>query len=783
MPVHSGTKGNYLCEICGTSYSRAEFLRRHARSAHQKEAGKTFHCTHCNKSFARSDVLSRHRRRCHPDEDGTPGSSGNSRGRTSSSDASASAASSPSDTELIHKLPPKPTTSYQHGAAFPNMSEYSAQPSDQFSIFDTVGSLLGTDTTNSNTTSMPGEYDYLLGSSDFTFNYNADPFLGAQPASTNALNLNTNPSAYNTTTNPLTPQAPMNFDVLGPEKTLRRIEFDEVSKGVGTPFNPSHNEISDRFYIPAERFAGPYSIAHWALPPLKQLSLLCANALQTTNVHLPLIHIPTFKLSETSVCVAFALCSTGGNTPKALSQHQPHFQTFQQQNHPYGVGDGSGSRIASLTDAERNSKPGVSAAEESGIIREVVRHEKLAMIHGSLSNKTSNTSQSDLIGLIMSLIVYYAPVILEEDAASSIWDGINGGFGFICEAMRSSGLLHPSASWMSTEKPKLTYFGERSKASVYMAWKNWVNDEQKRRAIFIIYLTDLLSAILTGKKPALRVEELEFVPMPANDKLWTAPTAQAWAKVVDSSPRTPTHGEMMQCIFKQVDDYHFNQDLGPFARNVMISSLLRGLLEIGDDDGGSVGRKYMQGLDQSSTVFAFRNALIAWRRGYDFDILCQKQATYQDQVSQQKQSAIYSNSSDSQAYSDSSTSHTSTTSGSPPTSSEPSPTKEYLSGDSARTEKENRPPFVSEPLPFFWMSQLLLNVLSPETSLFFNFVTPPQQNTYNVPRAGRQGLHDKMKNMDLKGMLIASRTFARMQEGVNAGMSTGMNNGGTTQVY
>lgn len=340
------------------------------------------------------------------------------------------------------------------------------------------------------------------------------------------------------------------------------------------------------------------------------------------------------------------------------------------------------------------------------------------------------------------------------------------------QATRSSGLLQQSATWMNPHKPNLTYFGERSKASVYMAWKNWINDEQKRRAIFIIYLADLLGAIVQRKRPTLRVDELDSVPLPANDKLWTAPNAQVWAKAMDSSPRTPTHGEMMQCIFQQVEDFQFGQDLGPFARNVMVCSILRGLLEIGDEDGGSVGRNYMQGLDQSSTIFVFRNALISWRRGYDFDILCQKQATYQDQVCQQRQSAIYSTSSDSQVNSTSNSSHTSTTSGSPPTSFEPSPTKEYLGSSGTKTDKENRPPFVSEPLPFFWMAQLLLNIISPETSLFFNFVTPPQQSTCNVPRSGREGLQDKMRNMDLKGMLIASRTFARMQEGVSSGGSS-----------
>ena len=47
-------------------------------------------------------------------------------------------------------------------------------------------------------------------------------------------------------------------------------------------------------------------------------------------------------------------------------------------------------------------------------------------------------------------------------------------------------------------------------------------------------------------------------------------------------------------------------------------------------------------------------------------------------------------------------------------------------------------------------------------------MTPQQSSTdANVGRSGRQGLLDNLKKMDLRGMLTASRTFSRMQEGVN----------------
>ena len=530
--------------------------------------------------------------------------------------------------------------------------------------------------------------------------------------------------------------------------------------------------------LPAERFAGPYSIDHWNLPPLNALSRLAASALQTTNVHLPLLHIPTFKLSETSVCVAFALCSTGGNSSKSL---KPASQAFDY-----------------LTDAEIFHKPGQSAAEQAGIVNEVVRHEKLAMIHGSLANKSSKTSQADIIGLIQALLVYYAPVILEEDSTKSIWDGIPGGFAFICEAMRNSSMLDTSSSWMNVEKPTLSYMGERSKASVYLAWKNWISDEQKRRTIFIIYLVDLFSSIITNKEPTIKAYEMNNVPLPANDKLWMAPNAQAWAKMIDNSHGTYTHGDIMNLIFSNhsdLEDYkYFGQELGPFARNCLMSSIVRGILEVGIENGGSFGSYWLPNLDSDGSILAFRKALNRWRRGFDFDMTCQTQQNVDLSPSQTNFYSYSPNTNkDISSNSQSSLATNSTPSDSPPTSYETSPTKDYSStfknnnnntlnvniynnnnnnnnnnNENHTKNEDQRLPFVSEPLPCFWFSHLVLNILSPQTSLFFNFMTPQQSSTdANVGRSGRQGLLDNLKKMDLRGMLTASRTFSRMQEGVN----------------
>ncbi|KDN45588.1 hypothetical protein K437DRAFT_274173 [Tilletiaria anomala UBC 951] len=76
--VKNGELTPWLCTECGQRYSRAEFLRRHART-HEK--AKPWLC-HCGKSFGRSDVLTRHRKQCKEAEplNHTPGGVGTNKG-------------------------------------------------------------------------------------------------------------------------------------------------------------------------------------------------------------------------------------------------------------------------------------------------------------------------------------------------------------------------------------------------------------------------------------------------------------------------------------------------------------------------------------------------------------------------------------------------------------------------------------------------------------------------------------------------------------------------------
>jgi len=64
--------------------------------------------------------------------------------------------------------------------------------------------------------------------------------------------------------------------------------------------------------LPADRFGGCYQVPHWALPPLKTMSLMANRTFDTILNHFSFLHGPTFKLIDTAACLAFAICTVGG---------------------------------------------------------------------------------------------------------------------------------------------------------------------------------------------------------------------------------------------------------------------------------------------------------------------------------------------------------------------------------------------------------------------------------------------------------------------------------------
>lgn len=55
----------FRCSICSRSFTRQENLKRHVRTHHQGDQGRTFACSRCGSCFSRSDLRKRHTENCH----------------------------------------------------------------------------------------------------------------------------------------------------------------------------------------------------------------------------------------------------------------------------------------------------------------------------------------------------------------------------------------------------------------------------------------------------------------------------------------------------------------------------------------------------------------------------------------------------------------------------------------------------------------------------------------------------------------------------------------------
>lgn len=55
----------FRCSTCSRSFTRQENLKRHVRTHHQGDQGRTFACSRCGSCFSRSDLRKRHTENCH----------------------------------------------------------------------------------------------------------------------------------------------------------------------------------------------------------------------------------------------------------------------------------------------------------------------------------------------------------------------------------------------------------------------------------------------------------------------------------------------------------------------------------------------------------------------------------------------------------------------------------------------------------------------------------------------------------------------------------------------
>lgn len=208
-----------------------------------------------------------------------------------------------------------------------------------------------------------------------------------------------------------TPQTKANPN---PERPLLRLAHRDMLASVG-------DEISkdNRFYIPADRFEGCYSIPHWSLPPLKTLSLMANRTFDTVLKHFSFVHMPTFKLVDTAACLAFAICTIGGikNGSKGDAASAHHRMLLQHLlDGPVPPGQSWESMYkANYLDRDGGTNDADMAKVEQWDNALVVRSEKSNMLVKSFSLAQGVLMTEYNVGLLQALLLYHAPYFLSVD--------------------------------------------------------------------------------------------------------------------------------------------------------------------------------------------------------------------------------------------------------------------------------------------------------------------------------------------------------------------------------
>ena len=126
-------------------------------------------------------------------------------------------------------------------------------------------------------------------------------------------------------------------------------------------------------------------------------------------------------------------------------------------------------------------------------------------------------------------------------------------------------------------------------------WRDWIKQETIRRVIWMLFFYDTLSCLEMGVPPSISFDEVTHVPLPAPDNIWQARSAEDWRFAL-TTYRAATLEQVMRMHFQLrpgQDTYAAHRespkdvsalvchDFGPYGRLVMVISLLRALIQLG----------------------------------------------------------------------------------------------------------------------------------------------------------------------------------------------------------
>ncbi|KZO97813.1 hypothetical protein CALVIDRAFT_60829 [Calocera viscosa TUFC12733] len=408
---------------------------------------------------------------------------------------------------------------------------------------------------------------------------------------------------------------PRDRDAFLAEQTLLKIDGSrmELIRGV------CNRDPTDRFYVPPGFFAYCYQVPRWKLPRLSILCSLASRSLNGMLVHLPFVHEPTFRLASLPGPLAFAICSVGGvGGVMSVRPHKPDFNEV------------------------------ASWGQE---ILPQVRIEKADMLVRNFHKQKKGMTRLEMLAVVQALMLYNAPSLMSGDDCDRLVGHLF--LGTIVTIARQAGLFVATAEHASNasfSREQMVWLLEPGNESTLdTKWRDWIQVETYRRAAFLVYILDSLSSLESSIPAIVHPNHIAHIPLPAPDLLWQATTAREWglAMSVHHAAQGVTLDQAMQDILRPVpshnpepaeesaatsaaDDAKF-AEMGPFARIVVILTLVRGLMTFGEGEkaGGPVTKRWALGgmasgrwWNEGEVLDAYQAALQRWKKRWSSDRLC-----------------------------------------------------------------------------------------------------------------------------------------------------------------
>jgi hypothetical protein len=318
--------------------------------------------------------------------------------------------------------------------------------------------------------------------------------------------------------------------------------------------------------------------------------------------HFSFVHDPTFQLIDTAACLAFAICTVGGiRIGSNIRRGEGKIVPVAPRLSPNGAWEEVFTNFTIPADPEE--------AEDQRRIEEwdggqIVRHEKTNMLVKSFSLAQGVLMTEYNVALLQALLLYHAPYFLSKNESERRHGNMFLGTIITVSSTRrhqtdmyqitrqigffQPGLEHANVAF---SLPTAPYTQEELNKS----WRRWVQLESRRRTAFLVYQLDTMSSIETQFAPILSSIEVAALPLPAPDSIWKARTAKEWLQAMQLY-RPITLDSAMRRLFNLPTTGRFDEaagadptrnilstaPYGPFARTVLITTLLRGIMEVGE---------------------------------------------------------------------------------------------------------------------------------------------------------------------------------------------------------